>query len=338
MLILLPLETPRKELNNIIERIKSFGCTPHEIPGEINLAVGITGNTSQLSENEFQLMPYVIRVIRVSKKYKLASREMIPQDTIINIDGTKIGGEFLSIIAGPCSIESRDQAFETAGKLKEAGIRLFRGGAYKPRSSPYAFQGMKEKGLLILSEIRKELGMVIITELLNPSNLEAVAETADIIQIGARNMQNFALLEEAGATGKPIILKRGLSATVEELLMSAEYILSQNNFNLALCERGIRTFETSTRNTLDLNSIPVIRKNTHLPILADPSHGVGISEFVPDMALASIAAGAQGLMIEVHPDPINALSDGYQSLTPIQFSQLMERIRSFAGFFNKELQ
>lgn len=337
MLILMNLNTPRENVESVKQKIISLNCTPHEIPGESKLAIGVTGPSEKLDKEIFELMPYVDEVVKVTKKYKLVSRMMKNDDTIININGEKFGGNEINIIAGPCSVEGRDELFEIAGILKSMGVKFFRAGAYKPRSSPYSFQGMKEKGLELLQEVRKEYGLKIVTEVLNPRTLPDVAEAADILQIGARNMQNFTLLEEAGDTGKPILLKRGMAATVEDLLLSAEYIASKNNMNIILCERGIRTFETSTRNTLDLNAVPVVKKHSHLPIIVDPSHGVGIGEKVPPMALASIAAGADGLMIEVHQNPEKALSDGYQSLSPKTFGELLEKIKLLAPIVNKKL-
>ena len=337
MLILMALNTPREHVEKVKEKILSMNCTPHEIPGDSKLAIGITGSTETLKRVDFQVMPSVEEVVRVTKKFKLVSRMMKPDDTIINIGEHKIGGKELLIIAGPCAVENRDQIFEIAGQLKEMGVNFLRAGAYKPRSSPYSFQGLKEKGLQILSDVKKEFNMHIVTEALNQSTVSAVAEVADIIQIGARNMQNFALLEEVGQTQKPVLLKRGLSATVEDLLLSAEYIVAQNNYNIILCERGIRTFETSTRNTLDLNAVPVIKKNSHLPIIVDPSHGIGIGEKVPAMALASIAAGADGLIIEVHSHPDKALSDGYQSLDPETFKKTLAKIKQLAAVVDRTL-
>lgn len=336
MLIIMKLESPRSDIDRVIAKIKEMNCTPHEIPGSSKLAIGITGNMQFIKEEDFQLLPSVSEVIRVTKKFKLVSREMKSDDTVITFDDSSIGGNALQIIAGPCSVESYDQTFEIAHELNEMGIKFFRAGAYKPRSSPYSFQGLKEKGLEILSDIKSKLGLKIVTEVMNSNSLSSILEVADIIQIGARNMQNYSLLEEVGATKKPIFLKRGMSATVEDLLLSAEYIASQNNFNIILCERGIRTFETSTRNTLDLNSIPVIKQWSHLPVFVDPSHGVGIWDKVPPMALASIAAGADGLMIEVHNNPSLALSDGYQSLTPKRFRELLNKINDICPIVDKE--
>jgi len=331
------LDAPRKDIEHVKDKITAQHCSAHEIPGDSRLAIGITGPMENIKEEDFQILPSVVECIRVTKKYKLVSRLMKNEDTVFSINGHKIGGKELLIIGGPCAVESRDQIFEIAGTLKESGINFLRGGAYKPRSSPYAFQGLKEKGLQYLAEVKKEIGISIVTEALNQMTVPLVAEVADIIQIGARNMQNFALLEEVGKTGKPVLLKRGMSATVEDLLLSAEYIVAQNNFNVILCERGIRTFETSTRNTLDLNAVPVIKKHSHLPVIVDPSHGIGIGEKVPPMALASIACGADGLIIEVHSHPDQALSDGYQSLHPDQFRQLLKKIKQLAPIVNREL-
>ena len=337
MLVVMDLDAPREDIEKVKQKIKQLDCTPHEIPGATKLAIGITGPTSKLKKEDFQLMPSVEDVVRVTKKYKLVSRMMKSEDTIIDFGDNSIGGKQLQIIAGPCSVESRDQIFEIAEILKEMGINFLRAGAYKPRSSPYSFQGLKEEGLKYLDEVKKEFDLKIVTELLNQHTVDAVAEVADIIQLGARNMMNFTLLEEAGKTQKPILLKRGMSATVEDLLLSAEYIISQNNYNIILCERGIRTFETATRNTLDLNAVPVLKKESHLPVFVDPSHGVGIWDKIPPMALASIAAGADGLMIEVHQKPDEALSDGYQSLDPKRFKTLLAKIKELAPIVGKEL-
>lgn len=337
MLVVMDLNAPRENIEKVKEKVKQLNCTPHEIPGTTKLAIGITGPTHKLKQEDFSLMPSVEDVVRVTKKYKLVSRMMKSEDTIIDFGDKSIGGNKLQIIAGPCSVESRDQIFEIAEILKSMGINFLRAGAYKPRSSPYSFQGLKEEGLKYLEEVKKEFDLKIVTELLNQHTVDAVAEVADIIQLGARNMQNFTLLEEAGKTQKPILLKRGMSATVEDLLLSAEYIISQYNYNIILCERGIRTFETATRNTLDLNAVPVLKKESHLPVFVDPSHGVGIWDKIPPMALASIAAGADGLMIEVHQRPDEALSDGYQSLDPKRFKTLLEKIKELAPIVGKEL-
>lgn len=337
MLIIMKLDTPRDSIEKVKSKIVERDCVPHEIPGASKLGIGITGPTNLLIEEEFQIMENVEEVIRVTKPYKLVSREMKKENTIIKMNGCKIGGEELTIIAGPCSVESRQQLFDITGELKELGIKFLRAGAYKPRSSPYSFQGLKERGIEILSEVKKEFGMMIVTEAKDTKSLPMIAEVADIIQIGARNMQNFSLLEEVGQLNNTILLKRGLAATIEDLLMSAEYILSQGNFNVILCERGIRTFETMTRNTLDLNAVPTIKKQSHLPIIVDPSHGIGIWDKVQPMAMAAIACGADGLMIEVHNHPDKALSDGYQSLTPKNFKKLLEKIEQLAPIVDRKI-
>jgi 3-deoxy-7-phosphoheptulonate synthase len=338
MVIMMKLDAPQEDIDLVKKKIVLRGCKPHEIWGSEKLAIGVTGHTNTLSEEEFLNMSSVEEVYRVSKPFKLVSREVKSEDTIINLDGEKIGGTELIIIAGPCSIESREQIFDIAGELKELGIKFLRAGAYKPRSSPYSFQGLKEKGLEYLADVKKTLGMKIVTEAKDTNTLPQISEIADIIQIGARNMQNFSLLEEVGQISKTILLKRGLAATIEDLLMSAEYILSQGNYNVILCERGIRTFETYTRNTLDLNAIPVIKKNSHLPIIVDPSHGIGIWDKVPAMAMAAIACGADGLIIEVHNHPEKALSDGFQSLTPKNFKAMLEKIEQLAPIVNKKMR
>ena len=338
MLLLLELNSPKEDIKNIKEKITSLGCQAHEIPGASKLAIGITGPTSNLREEDFQLLPAVQEVVRVTKKYKLVSRQMKSENTVIKFDNASVGGRELFLIAGPCAVESRDQMFEIAGRLKEMGVKFIRGGAYKPRSSPYSFQGLKEKGLEYLDDVKKEFGLKVVTEVLNTNTINLISNVADIIQIGARNMQNFALLEEVGNTGIPVLLKRGMSATVEDLLLSAEYILAQNNYKVILCERGIRTFETSTRNTLDLNAVPVIKKQSHLPMIVDPSHGIGIREHIPQMALAAVASGADGLIIETHNNPSKALSDGSQSLTLEKLKELIDRLKLLAPLFNKELQ
>lgn len=335
MLILLKLDAPRDHIQKIKDKITSFNCTPHEIPGSLKLAIGITGQSSTLQIDDFLSMDSVEEIVRVSKPYKLVSREMKSEDTIIKVGDHKIGGNNLTIIAGPCSVESRNQIFDIASELKEMGIVFLRAGAYKPRSSPYAFQGLKEEGLEYLAEVKEKLGMKIVTEVKDTQTLPLILKTADILQIGARNMQNFSLLEEVGKVDKPIFLKRGLAATIEDLLMSAEYILSKGNYNVILCERGIRTFETHTRNTMDLNAVPVIKKHSHLPVFVDPSHGIGIWDKVKPMALAGIACGADGLMIEVHNHPEAALSDGYQSLTPKNFKSLLEKVKQLAPIVDK---
>lgn len=330
MLILMKQGAKKEEINFIKDKISSMGFQSHEIPGAQRVAIGITGNRERVDPELFKNMPGVQDAIAVSKPYKLAGREAKSENSEINVDREIVGGKRLAIIAGPCSVESREQLLETAFAVKEAGATFLRGGAFKPRSSPYAFQGMKEEGLVLLREAKEKTGLKIVTEAKDTITLSAVAEVADVIQIGARNMQNYSLLEAVGELRKPVLLKRGISATIEELLMSAEYILARGNYNVILCERGIRTYEPSTRNTLDLNAVPMVKKLSHLPILVDPSHGIGIWDAVPPMALAAIAAGADGLIIEVHPEPSMAVSDGYQSLKPKKFKALVEQVKQIA--------
>lgn len=337
MLIIMSLHSPLRDIEKVKTKITEKTCVAHEIPGATKLGIGITGPTNLLNEEDFLTMDSVEEVIRVTKPYKLVSREMKQNDTVVKLQDVSIGGNELAVIAGPCSVESRQQLFDIAGELKEMGIRLMRAGAFKPRSSPYSFQGLKEKGLEYLAEVKSELGMMIVTEAKDTRSLPLIAGVADIIQIGARNMQNFSLLEEVGQLQNAVLLKRGMAATVEDLLMSAEYILSQGNFNVILCERGIRTFETMTRNTLDLNAVPMIKKHSHLPVLVDPSHGIGIWDKVPPMALAAIACGADGLMIEVHNHPEKALSDGFQSLTPKNFKTMLNKIEQLAPIVERKL-
>ncbi|MBM2840059.1 MAG: aroA [Bacteroidetes bacterium] len=335
MLVIMKKSATRDEIFRVKEKVLALGYQPHEIPGANRLAIGITGNKGKINAELFNTMSGVEEAIPVTRPYKLVGRDAKPENSEIDVDGEIIGGRELAIIAGPCSVESAEQLFRTADAVKEAGAKFLRGGAFKPRTSPYAFQGMKEEGLVLLREAKQRTGLKIVTEVRDNSTLSAVAEIADVIQIGARNMQNFSLLEAVGEMRTPVMLKRGISATIEELLMSAEYILARGNHNVILCERGIRTFEPYTRNTLDLNAIPVIKKISHLPIIVDPSHGIGMWDGVPAMALAGIAAGADGLMIEVHPDPGSALSDGYQSLKPERFRELMEKVRQIAAVLDR---
>ena len=337
MVIMMKLNAPKEDIDSVKKKVKSLNCKPHLITGNFKLAIGVTGRTNELEIEDFLTMDSVEDVLRVSKPYKLVSREMKNEDTVIELNGTKIGSEELTMIAGPCSVESRTQLFDIAGELKEMGIKFLRAGAYKPRSSPYSFQGLKEKGLEYLADVKKELGMMIVTEAKDTDTLPIISEVSDIIQIGARNMQNFTLLEQVGLLKNPVLLKRGLAATIEDLLMSAEYILSQGNYNVILCERGIRTFETMTRNTLDLNAVPVIKKQSHLPVIVDPSHGIGMWDKVSPMGMAAIACGADGLMVEVHNHPDQALSDGFQSLTPKNFKKLLDKIEQLAPVVDRKI-
>ncbi len=337
MLVVMKNSATREDVERVKEKIASLGFKAHEIPGAQRLAIGITGNKGKISPDNFTLMRGVEDAIPVSKPYKLVGRDAKPENSTIDVDGEPIGGRELAIIAGPCSVENREQLFATAEAVKEAGARFLRGGAFKPRTSPYSFQGMKEEGLVLLKEAKARTGLKIVTEAKDVLTLSAVAEIADMIQIGARNMHNFSLLEAVGDLRKPVLLKRGISATIEELLMAAEYILARGNYNVILCERGIRTFEPYTRYTLDLNAIPVIKKLSHLPVIVDPSHGIGLWDGVPAMALAGIAAGADGVMVEVHPDPSMALSDGSQSLKPSRFKDLVEKIRTLAPVVERSI-
>ena len=330
MLIVMKADASRADVAAVEDKVRGLGFTPNEIPGSTRLAIGITGNQGPLDPGIFNVMAGVADAVAVSKPWKLVSREVKPDDTFIDIGGARIGGGRFGVIAGPCAVESREQVEQAATAVKAAGAHFLRGGAFKPRTSPYAFQGMKEDGLKILADARARTGLPIVTEVMDTRDVELVARYADVLQVGARNMQNFSLLEAVGGQPKAVMLKRGLSATIQEFLMAAEYIVKQGNYNVILCERGIRTFEPMTRNTMDLGSIPVIKRLTHLPIIVDPSHGTGDRKAVPAMARAAVAAGADGLMVEVHPNPAKALSDGAQSLTPAGFASLMESVRAIA--------
>jgi len=318
------------EIAAVCERIQSLGFRPHVMPGAERTAIGITGNHGPVPRSEFEDLPGVAEAIAVSKPYKLVSREVKTDDTIVEIAGVTVGGDELTLIAGPCSVESREQILASAHAVKAAGAHLLRGGAYKPRTSPYAFQGLAEEGLKYLAEAREETGLGIVTEAIDVEVFDLVEEYADCIQIGARNMQNFSLLRRAGRARKPILLKRGMSNTLEEFLMAAEYILSEGNYQVVMCERGVRTFADHTRNTLDLSVVPAVQRLSHLPIIVDPSHGTGKRDKVHPMALAAVAAGASGLIVEVHPNPDKALSDGFQSLYPQQFRELADDCRAIS--------
>jgi len=337
MLIVMKAGATRDEVAAVEARIRELGFTPNEVPGATRLAIGITGNQGPLDPGLFNVLSGVAEAVPISRPWKLVSREVKPDDTTIKIGDGQFGGGKFGIIAGPCAVESREQVQATAAAVKSAGAHFLRGGAFKPRTSPYAFQGMKEEGLRLLAEAREQTGLPIVTEVMDTRDVELVARYADVLQIGARNMQNFSLLEAVGGQRRAVMLKRGLSATIQEFLMAAEYIVKQGNYNVILCERGIRTFETMTRNTLDLGSIPLIKRLTHLPIIIDPSHGTGDRLSVPALARAAVALGADGLMIEVHPNPEKALSDGPQSLTPAQFATLMESVRAIAPVVGLEL-
>jgi 3-deoxy-7-phosphoheptulonate synthase len=330
MLILMKADASKEDVAAVEKRVRELGFVPNNIPGATRLAIGITGNQGPVEAGIFTVMSGVADAVPVSKPWKLVSRETKPDDTVLKIGNAQIGGGKFGVIAGPCAVESREQVDTAATAVKAAGAHFLRGGAFKPRTSPYGFQGLKEEGLKILAEARAKTGLPIVTEVMDTRDVELVAKYADVLQIGARNMQNFSLLEAVGAQKKAVMLKRGLSATINEFLLAAEYILKQGNYDVVLCERGIRTFETMTRNTLDLGSIPLIKRLTHLPIIIDPSHGTGDRASVPALARAAVAMGADGLMVEVHPQPEKALSDGPQSLTPDSFHKLMESVRAIA--------
>ncbi|MFQ5957711.1 MAG: 3-deoxy-7-phosphoheptulonate synthase [Candidatus Brocadiales bacterium] len=322
----------------MISRIEEHHLTAHISKGEETTVIGVVGvNIPPELPDLIERLPGVGRTMRISKPYKLVSREFKAEDTIIKIGDVCIGGGDVVVMAGPCSIENREQLLKTAKAVKEAGARVLRGGAFKPRTSPYSFRGLGEDGLKILSDVGAETGLKVVTEVMTPGDVELVAHYSDILQIGTRNMQNYQLLEEVGRTNKPCVLKRGMSATIEEWLLSAEYIMGKGNKQVILCERGIRTFETATRNTLDLSSIPMVNRISHLPIICDPSHATGKWYLVPPMALAALGAGADGLLIEVHPDPDHAMSDGAQSLTLENFSSLMARIVSLVDLLNRNM-
>ena len=331
MLIVMKPTASRSEVEAVAEKIRALGLTPHAIPGAQRVAIGITGNKGGLDAGPFEVLPGVGDVIRVSQPFKLVSREVKLEDTVIDVGGALLGGKAIAVMAGPCSVESREQILEAAHAVKKAGARFLRGGAFKPRTSPYEFQGLGEEGLKLLAEARAQTGLKVVTEIMDPDDLPMCLEYADVLQLGARNMQNYSLLKRLGTAGKPVLLKRGPAATIREWLMAAEYVLAHGNYQVALCERGIRTFETATRNTLDLNAVPVLKALTHLPVVVDPSHGIGIRAHVPAMARAGVAAGADAIIVEVHPCPEKALSDGQQSLTPAEFEELMSQVRVIAG-------
>ncbi len=330
MMIIMNVEATEAQVELVVERIKANGFKPLVLHGEERKVIAVVGNDPYQTREQYIFLPGVDRVMPISRPYKLTSREFKPENTVFPIDGVQVGGDGIVIMAGPCSVESRTQLLETAQAIKEAGAQVLRGGAYKPRTSPYSFQGLGEEGLEILAEARELTGLPVVTEVISHDLVPLVAKYADVLQIGARNMQNFALLNAAGESQHPVLLKRGNSATIEELLMAAEYILQHGNRRVILCERGIRTFETSTRNTTDINAIPVLKSLTHLPVFLDPSHSTGRWEYVTPIARAGIAAGADGLIIEVHLNPEKALSDGAQSLKPERFAQLVRQARAIA--------
>ena len=336
MIIVVKNSCEQAQLDNLLEWVKELGLEVHTSRGETSTVLGLVGDTTRVDMDLIASLDIVEKVQRVQESYKNANRKFHPADTIVDVNGVKIGGLNFQVIAGPCSVESESQIIEVAKAVKKSGATMLRGGAFKPRTSPYAFQGLKGTGIELLLKAKKETGLPIVTELLSVNDLDLFKDV-DVIQIGARNMQNFELLKEVGKTGKPILLKRGLANTLQELLMSAEYILAEGNEQVILCERGIRTFETMTRNTLDLSAVPALKEKTHLPIIIDPSHSTGVNKFVAPMSLASVGAGADGLIIEVHNDPKKALCDGAQSLNPEQFDNLMKKINQILPIVRSEM-
>ncbi len=337
MLVVMRKGATAEDIRGVVDAIEARGFKAHPIPGAQRTAIGITGNRGALEAPVFESLPGVLEVIPVSHAYKLVSREVKPEESVVEIGGVPVGGPRLTVTAGPCAVESLEQTLIVARAVKKAGAHLLRGGAFKPRTSPYSFQGLGEEGLRILAAAREETGLPVVTEAVDVEGVDMVERYADAIQIGARNMQNFSLLKRAGKARKPVILKRGMSATLEEFLMSAEYILAEGNYSVVLCERGVRTFSDFSRNTLDLAVVPAVKSISHLPILVDPSHGTGRRDKVAPLSRAAAAVGADGLMIEVHHDPNRALSDGPQSITPDMFETLMQDLRQIAPVIGRQL-
>ncbi len=337
MIVVLKPGTTKEQFDHVIDRVKEFGFKPHPIVGEERTVVACVGDERGKAQLQaLESLDYVENVVPILKPFKLASKETKPR-SVIKVGNVEFGNSQFVVIAGPCSVESRDQIIVSAELVKKAGAQMLRGGAFKPRTSPYSFQGLEEEGLKLLAAAREKTGLPFATEVISPSDVELVAKYSDMLQIGARNMQNFALLKEVGKTKRPILLKRGMSSTYKELLMSAEYIMSQGNYDVVLCERGIRTFEDYTRNTFDLAAVPALKEMSHLPVIVDPSHGTGIRSLVTPMAKAAVPVGADGLIVEMHPNPEKAFSDGAQSLTPDQFSKLMDELRRYLPLENKHL-
>src|ERR1700704_1203230 len=341
MLVVMRSHASEEEVRAVCQRIESLGLKAHPIPGTIRTAIGITGNKGAIDLGILESLPGVVACIPVSKPYKLVSRDTKQEDSIFRIPTPSgdviVGGQHIALVAGPCAVETEEQCLAIAERVKKSGARLFRGGAYKPRTSPYSFQGLAEEGLKILSKVRATQGFGIITEAIDNESLDLVEEYADVIQIGARNMQNFSLLKRAGRARKPVLLKRGMSATLDEFLMAAEYVLSEGNYNVMLCERGVRTFADHSRNTLDLTIVPAVKKRSHLPILVDPSHGTGKRHKVLPLSRAAIAVGADGLLVEVHHEPDKALSDGMQSILPEEFAELTREVRQIAAVLKRQV-
>ncbi|MFZ0037643.1 MAG: 3-deoxy-7-phosphoheptulonate synthase [Candidatus Acidiferrales bacterium] len=341
MLVVMQSHATDEQVRAVCQRIEELGYKAHPIPGSVRSAIGITGNTGIVDLGTLESMAGVAECIPVSKPYKLVSREIKAENSIVRVPtplgDVTFGGPAVAIVAGPCAVETEKQAFAVAEAVKNAGARLFRGGAYKPRTSPYSFQGLGEPGLKILAAVRDRFGLGIVTEAIDNESLDLVERYADVIQIGARNMQNFSLLKRAGRAKKPVLLKRGMSATLDEFLMAAEYVMAEGNYDVILCERGVRTFSDHTRNTLDLSMIPAVQRRSHLPIVVDPSHGTGRRNKVLPLSRAAVAVGADGILVEVHNDPERALSDGMQSIVPEEFAQLMVEVRQIAGVLNRSL-
>ena len=338
MLVVMRHDATAQDIDAVVATIREMGYDARPIPGKQRTAIGLIGNDGKVNADRIEAQSGVLEIIHVSQPYKQVSREWKEEPTIVTLEnGTRIGATEIVVMAGPCAVESEAQIIGIAQRLRDAGATVLRGGAFKPRTSPYSFQGLGEEGLRLLAKAREETGMAVVTEAIDSESLDLVAEYADIVQIGARNMQNFSLLRRAGRAGKPVLLKRGMAATVKDLLLSAEYLLAEGNGRVILCERGVRGFDTHTRNLLDLTAVPVVKSLSHLPIIADPSHGTGIRTKVIPMARAAVAAGADGIMVEVHPDPERALSDGAQSLYPDQFAELMEQITVIADAIGRRL-
>jgi 3-deoxy-7-phosphoheptulonate synthase len=337
MIVVMKQGATHAQIVNVTARVEQMGCRAHISEGKERTIIGIIGNGRPLDREQLERMDGVERTVPVLQPFKLASRDFHPQDTVVPVNGVAIGGKNLVVMAGPCAVEGREQLLEAAQAVRSAGAQMLRGGAFKPRTSPYSFQGLGEEGLKLLAAAREATGLPVVTEVMAPEQVPLVTTYADILQIGARNMQNYALLHAVGEAQRPVLLKRGMMSTVEELLMSAEYILSHGNDRILLCERGIRTFETYTRNTLDINAVPLLKQLSHLPVVVDPSHGTGRWELVAAVSKAAVAAGADGLIIEVHPHPSRAMSDGAQSLKPESFARLMEELRAVAQAVGREL-
>lgn len=338
MIIVMKPNAPESAIRSITEVICSKGLQTHLSEGEQVTIIGVVGDKRKLNNQNIEVMPFVDKIVPITESYKLTNKKFHPQPSHIKVGNYEIGPDTLTIMAGPCAVETEEQLMEIARAVKKAGAQFVRGGAYKPRTSPYSFQGLEEEGLRYMEEAKKETGLATICEVISEAAIEAAAKYVDMIQIGARNMQNFQLLREAGRSGLPVLLKRGLAATIDEWLNAAEYIIAEGNSNVVLCERGIRTYETTTRNTLDLSAVPVIRSKSHLPIIVDPSHATGVAAYVPPLAKAAVACGADGLMIEVHNDPAHALSDGPQSLTFSQFEEMMADMKAYIKLADRMLQ